>query len=75
MQIKKKNQGKSAVDVLSLRIFPVQYIPGNSLHLYKTPYKEILKESKKGLKSNYRLLQVLNMMEQLIHTEQFHKLI
>lgn len=41
----------------------------------KLPYKDILKERKKDRKSYYSLLQVVNMTEQLIHTEQFHTLI
>lgn len=33
---KEKKQGKSALVALSLSIFPVQYMIGNSLHPYKT---------------------------------------
>lgn len=37
MHIKKKSEkGKLALDALLLSIFPVQYMIGNSLHLYKT---------------------------------------
>lgn len=71
----KWKNGKSVIDALPLRIFPVQCMSGNSLHLCKTPYKGILKGRKKGLTSYYSLLQVLNLMEQLIHTEDFPKLI
>lgn len=70
----KKEKEKSAADTPPLRIFPVQYMSGNSLHLSETSYKEILKERKKGLTS-YSSLQVLNMMQQLTYREQFPKLI
>lgn len=61
MQIKKKKgkkekQGKTAVDAVPLRSFPVQYMSGNSLYFYKT-LSTLKRDSERKEKRPQKLLQ------------------